>query len=328
MDRIEKYPLAAQCRASDIAPITRQPVGGDLGLGMIEQRPISDIGGDELEGIDVSSATLTVGGANIPVLGFGTYGMSGAKLQNVLVAALQHGFRHIDTAQMYQNESDVGAAIRASGVARSDVFVTTKVWVSNYSRDRFMASVDGSLRELRSDYIDLLLVHWPGGGAPMAEQVEGLNRAVNSGKVRHVGVSNYSADMMRAAAALLEHPLVTNQVEYHPFLDQNALLRQVAASESSLMAYCGMAVGRVFQTELLKDIAARHRRSVAQVVLRWLIQQPRVVALSRTQNVERIPDNARVFDFALGAADMAAITRLCTPGTRIVNPPHLAPAWD
>ena len=295
---------------------------------MIQQLSISDSGGTGLAGADVTSATLSVGGANIPLLGFGTYGMSGTKLQNVLVAALRQGFRHIDTAQMYQNESDVGAAIRASGVARSDVFVTTKVWVDNYPRDRFMASVDRSLRELRSDYIDLLLVHWPRGGAPVAEQVEGLNRAVNSGKVRHVGVSNYSADMMRAAAALLEHPLVTNQVEYHPFLDQSALLRQVAASESSLMAYCGMAVGRVFRTDLLKDIAARNRRSVAQVVLRWLIQQPRVIALSRTENIERIPDNAKVFDFALSAADMAAITRLRAPGNRIVDPPHLAPDWD
>src|ERR1700722_6646421 len=277
---------------------------------MIQQLSISDSGGTGLAGADVTSATLAVGGANIPLLGFGTYGMSGAKLQNVLVAALRQGFRHIDTAQMYQNESDVGAAIRDSGVARGDVFVTTKVWVDNYPRDRFMASVDRSLRELRSDYIDLLLVHWPRGGAPLAEQVEGLNRAVNSGKVRHVGVSNYSADMMRAAAALLEHPLVTNQVEYHPFLDQSALLKQVAASESSLMAYCGMAVGRVFRTDLLKDIAARNRRSVAHLVLRWLIQQPRVVALSRTENIERISDNARVFDFALSAADMAEITRL------------------
>jgi 2,5-diketo-D-gluconate reductase B len=295
---------------------------------VIQQHLISDSSSTEFEGDDVMSATLSVGGANIPVLGFGTYGMSGAKLQNVLVAALHEGFRHIDTAQMYQNESDVGAAIRSSGIARSDVFVTTKVWVGNYSRDRFMASVDASLRELRSDYIDLLLVHWPRGGAPLAEQVEGLNRAVSSGKVRHVGVSNYSADMMRAATALLEHPLVTNQVEYHPFLDQTTLLRQVAASESSLMAYCGMAVGRVFRTDLLKDIAARHHRSVAQVVLRWLIQQPRVVALSRTQNIERIPDNARIFDFALSAADMAAITRLRAPGNRIVDPPHLAPDWD
>jgi 2,5-diketo-D-gluconate reductase B len=295
---------------------------------MIQQHLISDSGSTEFEGADVTSVTLSVGGANIPVLGFGTYGMSGSKLQNVLVAALHAGFRHIDTAQMYQNESDVGAAIRASGVARSDVFVTTKVWVDNYSQARFMASVDGSLRELRSDYIDLLLVHWPRGGAPLAEQVEGLNRAVNSGKVRHVGVSNYSADMMRAATALLEHPLVTNQVEYHPFLDQTTLLRQVAASESSLMAYCGMATGRVFRTDLLKGIAERNRRSVAQVVLRWLIQQPRVIALSRTQNLERIPDNTRVFDFALSAADMAAITRLRAPGNRIVDPPHLAPAWD
>jgi 2,5-diketo-D-gluconate reductase B len=295
---------------------------------MIQQRSINNSSGAELAGADVTAATLSVGGANIPLLGFGTYGMSGSKLQNVLVAALQEGFRHIDTAQMYGNESDVGAAIRASGVARSDVFVTTKVWVSNYSRDRFMTSVEASLRELRSDYIDLLLVHWPRGGAPMAEQVEGLNRAVSSGKVRHVGVSNYSADMVRAAAALLEHPLVTNQVEYHPFLDQSALLRQAAASESSLMAYCGMAVGRVFRTDLLKDIAARHRRSVAQVVLRWLIQQQRVIALSRTENVARISDNAKIFDFALSAADMAAITRLRAPGNRIVDPPHLAPAWD
>jgi 2,5-diketo-D-gluconate reductase B len=295
---------------------------------MIQQRSIGYSGGAELAGADVSSATLSVGGANIPLLGFGTYGMSGTRLQNVLVAALREGFRHIDTAQMYGNESDVGAAIRASGVARSDVFVTTKVWVDNYSRDRFMASVDASLGELRSDYIDLLLVHWPRGGAPVAEQVEGLNRAVNSGKVRHVGVSNYSADMMRAATELLEHPLVTNQVEYHPFLEQSALLRQVAASESSLMAYCGMAVGRVFRTDLLKDIAARNRRSVAQVVLRWLIQQPRVVALSRTENIERIPDNTKIFDFALSAADMAAISRLRAPGNRIVDPPHLAPTWD
>jgi 2,5-diketo-D-gluconate reductase B len=177
---------------------------------MIQQRSINNSSGAELGGADVTSATLSAGGAIIPLLGFGTYGMSGSKLQNVLVAALQEGFRHIDTAQMYGNESDVGAAIRASGVARSDVFVTTKVWVSNYSRDRFMTSVEASLRELPSEYIDLLLVHWPRGGAPLAEQVEGLNRAVSSGKVRHVGVSNYSADMVRAAAALLEHPLVTN----------------------------------------------------------------------------------------------------------------------
>src|ERR1700733_13056268 len=121
---------------------------------MIQQLSISGSGGTDLAGADVTSATLSVGGANIPLLGFGTYGMSGAKLQNVLVAALKEGFRHIDTAQMYQNESDVGVAIRAAGVPRGDVFVTTKVWVGNYSRSQFMASVDGSLRKLQTDYID------------------------------------------------------------------------------------------------------------------------------------------------------------------------------
>jgi 2,5-diketo-D-gluconate reductase B len=285
-------------------------------------------GATSYSGTDPATATANVGGAKIPVLGFGTYGMSGPQLQNVLVAALQLGFRHIDTAQMYQNEADVGVAIRASGVPRDAIFVTTKVWVGNYARQRFMTSVDESLRNLQSDHIDLLLVHWPRGGAPLEDQIDGLNRAVDSGKVRHIGVSNYNVTMMRAAAALSTCPLVTNQVEYHPFLDQTAVLQQVASSGSSLMAYCGMAVGRVFDTQLLKDMAARHGRSVAQIVLRWLIQQPNVVGLSRTEKIERLPQNTDIFDFALSDDDMAAIATLKSPGSRIVNPPHLAPAWD
>jgi 2,5-diketo-D-gluconate reductase B len=283
-------------------------------------------GATSYSGTNAATATANVGGAKIPVLGFGTYGMSGPQLQNVLVAALQLGFRHIDTAQMYQNEADVGVAIRASGVPRDAIFA--KVWVGNYARQRFMTSVDESLRNLQSDHIDLLLVHWPRGGAPLEDQIDGLNRAVDSGKVRHIGVSNYNVTMMRAAAALSTCPLVTNQVEYHPFLDQTAVLQQVASSGSSLMAYCGMAVGRVFDTQLLKDMAARHGRSVAQIVLRWLIQQPNVVGPSRTEKIERLPQNTDIFDFALSDDDMAAIATLKSPGSRIVNPPHLAPAWD
>lgn len=279
-------------------------------------------------GLDVSTATLGVATAEIPVLGFGTYGMSGAKLQGVLIEALKQGFRHIDTAQMYQNEVDVGAAVRTAGVARTQIFITTKVWVGNYSRSRFMSSIDQSLANLRTDYIDLLLVHWPRGGEPIGEQIEGLNRAVDSGKVRHIGVSNYSSDMFRTASAVSKYPLVTNQVEYHPFLAQTAVLAQIAAEQSSLMAYAGMAVGRVFKTDLLDLIAARHQRSVAQVVLRWLIQQPRVVALSRTETIERIRPNTLIFDFSLTAEEMSAISALHGPDSRIVNPPHLAPEWD
>jgi 2,5-diketo-D-gluconate reductase B len=276
----------------------------------------------------IASETLAIGGAHLPRLGFGTYGMSGSGLQKILIVALRHGFRHIDTAQMYQNEADVGAAIRASGIPRQDIFVTTKVWVDNYPAERFAASVDRSLLDLQSDYIDLLLVHWPRGSVSIAEQVEGLNRSVEAGKVRHIGVSNFNADMMQSAIKLSQHPIVTNQVEYHPFLDQSALLKAVNANKTSLMAYCGMALGRVFESPILKEIAARNRRTIAQVVLRWLIQQPQVAALSRTEKLERIVDNVRVFDFELSQEDMQTITMLRNSGSRIVNPPHLAPAWD
>ncbi len=276
----------------------------------------------------VATEALAVGEAHLPRLGFGTYGMSGPRLQEILVAALRHGFRHIDTAQIYQNEADVGAAIRASGVPRHDIFVTTKVWVDSYPADRFSASVDQSLRDLKSDHIDLLLVHWPRGSVSIAEQIEGLNQAVDAGKVRHIGVSNFNVDMMQSAIKFSRYPIVTNQVEYHPFLDQSVLLKAVHASQTSLMAYCGMAVGRVFESPVLKEIAVRNKRTIAQVVLRWLIQQPHVVALSRTEKIERIVDNARVFDFELSQEDMQTIAMLRSPGGRIVNPAHLAPAWD
>jgi diketogulonate reductase-like aldo/keto reductase len=172
------------------------------------------------------------------------------------------------------------------------------------------------------------LICWlsTGGGAPLAEQIEGLTRAADSGKVRYIGVSNYDAAMMRKAAAMSTHPLVTNQVKYHPFLEQTAVLRRAVSSNSSLMAYCGMAIGRAFQTPLLNDMAARHGRSVAQIALRWLIQQPNVLALSRTEKIERIPQNINIFDFVLTGDDMAAIGTLKSPGSRIVNPSHLAPA--
>lgn len=276
----------------------------------------------------ITTEALAIGGARIPRLGFGTYGMSGSSLQKILISALQNGFRHIDTAQMYQNEADVGEAIRKGGVARNDIFVTTKVWVANYPRSRFVASVDESLRNLKSDYIDLLLVHWPRGGVGIEEQIEGLNASVEAGKVRHIGVSNFNAEMLRTAITLSKHPIVANQVEYHPFLDQRTLIQEINARNTSLMAYCGMAVGQVFSNPVLIEIAERNNRSVAQIVLRWLTQQPNVVALSRTEKAERIPDNTRIFDFELSTADMDAIGNLHRPHSRIVNPPHLAPPWD
>lgn len=168
--------------------------------------------------VQLNIPTLVIHGRPIPKLGFGTYGMQGKALQQVLVGALHQGFRHIDTAQMYQNEADVGVAIRQSGVPRNEVFVTTKVWGSNYTPARFLNSVDESLQQLNTDYIDLLLVHWPSGYAPIETQIEGLNAAVRQGKVRAIGVSNYNAAQLAAAVAISEAPIVVNQVEYHPYL--------------------------------------------------------------------------------------------------------------
>lgn len=272
--------------------------------------------------------TVFANGARIPALGLGTYGMRGEALSGIVTAAVRAGFRHIDTAQIYANEADVGFGLAESGVPRSDLFITTKVWVDNYAPKRFVPSVEDSLRKLRTDYIDLLLLHWPSNAVPLADQIRALNEVVRAGKVRHIGVSNFNRALMGQAIALSEQSLATNQFEYHPYLDQRLLVAATRDAGLAITAYCGMAIGRVFSDPLLKAIAHRRHREVAQVVLRWLVQQEGVVALSRTTRVERLRENAAIFDFELTQDEMAAISTLVRPHSRIVNPPGLAPAWD
>lgn len=264
----------------------------------------------------------------IPSLGFGTYGMSPADIYRVIPAALATGFRHLDTAQIYRNEAEIGDCVAACGIARHEIFLTTKVWVSHYSERYFEASVDESLRKLKTDYIDLLLLHWPGSDVPLAEQIAGLNTVVRAGKVRHIGVSNFNRAQMAEAIRLSAAPLVTNQFEYHPYLNQSLLIDSTRQAGLAVTAYCGMAVGRVFQDPTLKEIAARRQKTIAQIVLRWLVQQPGTIALSRTTQIERLGQNLAVFDFELDGADMAAIHGLATAHSRIVAPPGLSPQWD
>jgi 2,5-diketo-D-gluconate reductase B len=272
--------------------------------------------------------TVDIHGAKIPALGFGTYGMSEGDVKRMIPLALRAGFRHIDTAQVYGNEAGVGAGWVASGLARSEVFIATKVWVSNYHRERFESSVDESLRRLQTDHIDLLLLHWSSPEVPMPEQIERLNALVDRGKVRHVGVSNYNTAMLRLANRLSHHPLVTHQFEYHPFLNQRTVIGTTRALGMAVTAYCPMAVGRVLTEPALIDMARRHRRSVAQIVLRWVIQQPGMIALSRTTHPPRLAENVAVFDFELAPEEMVRIEGLARPDSRIVNPPGLAPDWD
>jgi 2,5-diketo-D-gluconate reductase B len=270
---------------------------------------------------------INANGASIPALGFGTFRMEGADTERMVSHVLQHGYRHIDTAQIYGNEAAVGQGIQASGVARADVFLTTKVWVANYSRDAFLASVDESLAKLKTDYVDLLLLHWPNIAVSLEEQLASLNAVAKSGKARHIGVSNFNTALMQEAARLSQQPLANNQVEYHPYLDQRPVIATAKELGMSLTAYYAMADGKVLADPVLQEIASAHRRSVAQIVLRWIIQQG-FVTLSKTVSEARAAENAAVFDFDLSNEDMAMIQKLAQPDGRIVSPDGLAPEWD
>jgi diketogulonate reductase-like aldo/keto reductase len=272
--------------------------------------------------------TVSANGAAIPSLGFGTFRMEGKDVLRMVPAALGQGFRHIDTAQIYRNEADVGEAIAVSSVPRGDIFLTTKVWIDNFPPNRFMASVDESLAKLRTEYVDLLLLHWPNGTVPLPDQIGALNAVRNAGKARHIGVSNYTIALLAEASSLGPAPLVTNQVEYHPYLDQSKLLAAMREAGVALTAYYAMADGKVLGDPVLADIAASYGRSIAQIVLRWLIQQDGVVALTKTVSEARARSNAAIFNFELDAPEMAAISLLASADGRQLKPDGLSPDWD
>ncbi|MCZ7480073.1 aldo/keto reductase [Rhizobium rhizogenes] len=271
---------------------------------------------------------VTANGASIPALGFGTFRIPGPDVLRIVPHALKAGFRHIDTAQIYGNEAEVGEAIAGSGVVRGDIFLTTKVWVENYRHDAFLASVDESLKKLKTDYVDLLLLHWPNEAVALSEQIGALNEVRQAGKVRNIGVSNFNTTLMAEAVKLSKAPIVTNQIEYHPYIDQDVVMAAAREAGMSVTGYYGMADGKVFADPVLKDIAASRGKSVAQVVLRWLVQQEGVVALSKTVSEARVDENLAIFDFTLSADEMAAIHALAKPDGRFVSPDGLAPVWD
>ena len=272
--------------------------------------------------------SVSANGANIPALGFGTFRMPNEDVLRVLPQALKLGFRHVDTAQIYKNEAAVGEVLAGSGIPRADIFLTTKVWVDRVGHDAFIASVDESLSKLKTDYVDLLLLHWPQSEMPLSDRIGALNELKKSGKVKNIGVSNFSASLMAEAVKLSDTPIVNNQVEYHPYLGQTKVIEEAQKTGMSVTAYYLMADGKVPQDPALKDIGSRHGKTAAQVALRWAVQQKDVVALSKTATTSRLAENFAIFDFALTQDEMAAINNLAHPDGRIVNPAHLAPEWD
>ena len=238
--------------------------------------------------------------------------------------ALAAGYRHIDTAAMYDNEDAVGRGLRAGGVDRAEVWVTTKVWPTDLEPDRLRASLDRSLRRLAVDHVDLLLIHWPNSDVPLERTLAAMTALRDEGRTSHIGVSNFSSALLGQALDLA--PVIVNQVEYHPFLSQGAVLRVCAERDVELTAYRPLGKGSVDDEPVLREIASAHSKTPAQVALRWLIEQPPVSAVPKSRSRERRRENLDVFDFELSAEERARIDAL--PKDRRNVELEWAPEWD
>lgn len=265
-------------------------------------------------------------GARIPAIGLGTWELRGRTCARIVEQALRLGYRHIDTAQVYENEREVGEGLRSSHVRRDDVFVTTKVWTTHFAPNDLLRSAKESLVKLRMSDVDLLLLHWPNAHVPLAETLGALALAKEHGLARHIGVSNFTVALIEEAVALCKEPLVCNQVEYHPYLDQTKVRDACAQAGLALVAYSPIAKGHVKSDAVLTRIGAAHAKSAAQVCLRWLVQQ-NAVAIPRTSKIERLSENIEVFDFELTDAEMAEVSALANDSGRLTDF-GFAPKWD
>ncbi|MCF7805833.1 MAG: aldo/keto reductase [Candidatus Marinimicrobia bacterium] len=253
---------------------------------------------------------LEVKGVTIPALGFGTYLLRGTACTDSVLTALKLGYRHIDTAQMYRNESAVGKAVRESGIPRDQIFLTTKILASNLAPEDVLSSTHASQEKLDCEYIDLLLIHWPSATVPIDETIDAMNDLQEEGIVKHIGVSNFSVPEMEKAVDASETPILTNQVEYYPGRGQDAMLEYCQKNNLMLTAYSPLGKGRVIDDKTLDEIGARHNKTSAQVALRWLIQQENVVTIPKAGQESHIRDNFDIFDFELSAGEMETIQNL------------------
>jgi 2,5-diketo-D-gluconate reductase B len=265
-------------------------------------------------------------GAKIPAIGLGTWELRGRTCARIVEQALRLGYRHIDTAQVYENEREVGDGLRASGVRRDDVFVTTKIWTTHFAPNDLERSAKESLVRLRMAEVDLLLLHWPNPHVPLAETLGALAHAKRMGLARHIGVSNFTVALIGEAVKASPEPLVCDQVEYHPYLDQAKVKQACAANGLALVAYSPVAKGKIRNDATLLRIGRDHRKSPAQICLRWLVQQ-NVSAIPRTSRVERLSENIDIFDFELSEQEMGEISALASAKGRLTDF-GFAPKWD
>jgi 2,5-diketo-D-gluconate reductase B len=241
----------------------------------------------------------------IPKLGFGTWRMSGREARDGVADALAAGYRHVDTAAMYGNEEDVGRGIADSGVARDDVWLTTKVWRDQLQPEKVRASLEGSLRRLGTDHVDLFLIHWPDPSVPLAATLGAMTELRDEGRTREIGVSNFPAPLFREALDLA--PVIVDQVEYNPLVGQAAVLEVCAERGVELTAWRPLAKGDVARDPVIAEIAAAHGATPAQVALRWLIDQPPVSAIPKASSPERRRENLGALERSLTAEERARI---------------------
>ncbi|HZT25423.1 MAG TPA: aldo/keto reductase [Pseudolabrys sp.] len=265
-------------------------------------------------------------GARIPTIGLGTMTLKGDICVQAVKTALQMGYRHLDTAWFYGNEKEVGEGMRQSGVRRDDIFVCTKVRETHLQPDKFRQSLDESLANLKLPYVDLLLIHWNNKDIPFKTSVGALCKAKKDGLAKHVGVANFTTKMLDEAWAVTTEPLVCNQIEVHPFINQDKVLAASKKHGMAVVAYVPIARGKVPGAEVLEKIGKAHGKTAAQVSLRYLIQRD-CIPIPRTASPAHLKENMEVFDFKLSDAEMAELKKLNATNMRVVNPPH-APAWD
>jgi len=273
--------------------------------------------------------TLSAHGAQIPAVGYGTMLFPAPeRAVELIVYSLECGYRHIDTARKYGSEEWVGEGIRASGLPRKDIWVTTKVTEENAKADDFTRSVDTSLKTLGLDYVDLLLIHWPQPKVPLEETLGALAKARREGLAKNIGVSNFTVPLLDEAVGKCREPLLTNQIEYHAYIRQDKIISACGRHGLLVTCHVPLARGAVLKDPVIRDVAKSHGKTAAQVALKWLVQQPDMVVVPRALEYSEINENIDIFDFELSENEMNQISGLRDRNRRIVDPTVRRPVWD
>ena len=272
----------------------------------------------------------TAGDANIPVLGLGTWQSTGQDCVDVVSKALQMGYEHIDTAQAYDNEKEVGEGIKQSGVARDKFFLTTKIFPDDlkFQPEKLKAAAQRSLENLGTDYVDLLLLHWPDDRVPLSETIPALCELQKQGLTKHIGVSNFNIEKIIEAKKYADVPIVVNQVEFHPFIKQDTLQEFLNNHHILLEAYSPLARGDVFDNDIMKEIAEKHGVNPAQISLAWILSDKDRVAIPKTANPDHLQGNLDAAKIELSDEEIEKINTLASSDGRKIEHPDYTPEWD